>query len=63
MGGLLDLIPWLKQWHNEWNPEHDARMGDYFEGFVQDEARALETSVESLQKRRPPSTARRKRKS
>jgi hypothetical protein len=62
LAGLLELVPWLKQWHNDWNPEHDARMGDYFEGFVQDDARALETTVEALQKWRPAAAVRRKRK-
>ena len=31
---LLELLPWLKQWHNEVDPEFGERMGDYFEGFV-----------------------------
>jgi hypothetical protein len=62
LAGLLELVPWLKQWHNQWNPEHDARMGDYFEGFVQDETRALETTIEVLQKWRPPTAARRRRR-
>ena len=30
---LLELIPWLKQWHNEVDPAFGERMGDYFEGF------------------------------
>lgn len=63
LAGLNVLVPWLKQWHNEWNAEHDARMGDYFEGFVQDEARALEASVDTLKQWRPPVAARRRRKS
>jgi hypothetical protein len=62
LAGLLELVPWLKQWQNQWNPEHDARMGDYFEGFVQDETRALETTIEALQKWRPPTAARRRRR-
>lgn len=61
LAGLLELVPWLKQWHNEWNPEHDARMGDYFEGFVQDEARSLETTVEALREWRPMVAGRRRR--
>ncbi len=34
---LVELLPWLKQWHNEVDPEFGYRMGDYFEGFVQEE--------------------------
>lgn len=55
LAGLLELVPWLKQWHNEWNPEHDARMGDYFEGFVQDEAKAMGVTAEALSDWRPVS--------
>ena len=36
---LVELLPWLKQWHNEVDPEFGYRMGDYFEGFVQEEGR------------------------
>lgn len=53
LAGLLELVPWLKQWHNDLDPEHGARMGEYFEGFVQDEARALGTTVEALRGWRP----------
>lgn len=57
---LQELVLWLKQWHNEIDPEHGARMGDYFEGFVQDEARSLGTTVETLRGWRPTITATRK---
>jgi hypothetical protein len=36
---LIALLPWLKQWHNEVDPEFGLHMGDYFEGFLQEEAR------------------------
>ena len=35
---LIELLPWLKQWHNEVDPEFGVPMGDYFEGFVQEES-------------------------
>ena len=41
---LIELLPWLKQWHNEVDPEFGVPMGDYFEGFVQEEARRWEDS-------------------
>ena len=31
---LIELLPWLKQWHNEIDPEFGVPMGDYFEGFM-----------------------------
>lgn len=41
LAGLIEILPWLKQWHNEVDPEYGVPMGDYFEGFIQEEARNL----------------------
>jgi hypothetical protein len=39
---LIEIRPCIKQWHNEPNANFDGlRMGDYFEGFVNVEARNL----------------------
>jgi hypothetical protein len=48
LAGLVDLLPWLKQWHNDYDPELAMGMGDYFSGFVEEEARKQETTVEAL---------------
>jgi len=55
--GILELVPWLKQWHNEIHPEFRERMGDYFEQFVHDEARAIEVPVEQIRSWTPPAQA------
>ena len=57
LAGLLELLPWLKQWHNEMNPDFGARMGDYYESFVTDEARALQFTLDDLCAWKPPVTA------
>jgi hypothetical protein len=54
LSGILELVPWLKQWHNEYSPEHATRMGDYFESFVVDEARALGFTLAELRSWTPP---------
>ena len=54
LAGLEELLPWLKQWHNEVDPEYDMRMGDYFEGFVEGECRTLQLTREQLKDWRPP---------
>jgi hypothetical protein len=41
LGGLMELVPWLEQWHNEIDPAYGERMGTYYRGFVNEEARAL----------------------
>jgi hypothetical protein len=53
LAGLLELLPWLKQWHNEMNLEYGARMGDYYETFVIDEARALGFTLDGLRAWKP----------
>jgi Domain of unknown function (DUF7008) len=37
LAGLLELTPWLRQWHNGLDPHHGLRMGDYCADFVQEE--------------------------
>ena len=59
---LIELLPWLKQWHNEVDPEFGMPMGDYFEGFVQDEARQMGQTLEEIQAWEPPSGGRRRRR-
>jgi hypothetical protein len=51
---LIELLPWLKQWHNDLDPEFKMGMGDYFEGFVQDEARQMGRTIEAVRDWRPP---------
>ena len=31
---IQENLPWLKQWHNEIDPEYDQRLGDFFESFL-----------------------------
>lgn len=60
LAGLLELVPWLKQWHNDYDPDHATRMGDYFEGFVADEARSLGLTLDDLRNWKPIATAARR---
>jgi hypothetical protein len=60
LAGLLELVPWLKQWHNDMNPDFGARMGDYYESFVTDEARALQFTLDDLRAWKPAATAARR---
>ena len=55
--GLLDLVPWLKQWHNDLNPDFGERMGNYYEGFVAEEARAQSFTLDTLRAWRPAAVA------
>jgi hypothetical protein len=51
---VLELIPWLKQWHNEIHLEYGMGMGDYFEGFIQEESRNLGLTLDEIRAWQPP---------
>ena len=56
---LIELLPWIKQWHNDPDPAFDGmRMGDYFEGFIQDEARQMGKTLTEIRAWQPPPRAR-----
>lgn len=57
LAGLLELVPWLQQWHNDLDPTHQVRMGAYYAGFVESEARTLGLTFEQLRAWAPPSRA------
>ncbi len=48
LAALLELLPWLRQWHNQLDPEFQTPMGDYFEGFIQAEARELGKTIDEI---------------
>jgi hypothetical protein len=54
LAGILELIPWLKQWHNAIHPEYKERMGTFFQQFVEDEARVMEMTVDQIRGWTPP---------
>lgn len=63
LAGLLELVPWLQQWHNDPDPTYGERMGDYYAAFVADEARALGFTLDQLRAWQPaPQAARRGRR-
>ena len=57
LAGLLELVPWLEQWHNEIDSAYGERMGTYYRGFVNEEARALGFTLDDLRAWKPVVTA------
>ena len=54
LAGLSELVPWLRQWHNEPSADFGGlRLGDYFHDFVSSEAHALGVAVPDLDAWRP----------
>lgn len=62
LAGLAELVPWLKQWHDDLDPATGERLGTWFAGFVADEARELGTTEEALGVWRPAAGAARGRR-
>ncbi len=62
LAGLLELVPWLEQWHNDLDPVFGERMGTYYKGFVTEEARALGFTLDDLRAWKPAVVATRGRK-
>ncbi|WP_029008648.1 BREX-2 system adenine-specific DNA-methyltransferase PglX [Azospirillum halopraeferens] len=54
LAGVQELVPWLVQWHNDYNPDFGVGLGDYYRGFVEDEARALGLTPADLRSWTPP---------
>jgi hypothetical protein len=62
LAGLAELVPWLKQWHDDLDPATGERLGTWFAAFVADEARELGTTAEALGAWRPAAGASRARR-
>ncbi len=60
LAGLLELLPWLEQWHNEIDPAYGERMGTYYRCFVAEEARALGFTLDDLRAWKPATTTARR---
>ena len=54
LAGLIELLPWLKQWHNEIDPEFGVAMGDFYQDFAQAEAREMGRTMEEVRGWQPP---------
>lgn len=60
---IIELLPWLKQWHHDLDPDYNQRMDEVFEGFVTEEAKNLGMTIEEIKAWEPPKkTAKRKKR-
>jgi very-short-patch-repair endonuclease len=58
---LLELLPWLKQWHGAIDPTYGYAMSDYFEDFIQEEARYFNQTLDQIRAWEPPKRTTRRR--
>ena len=59
LAALRELLPWVRQRHNAPDPDFGVGMGDYFAGFIDEEARALGLSDDAIRGWAPAETRRR----
>ncbi len=59
LAGLLELLPWLKQWHDEPSENYgNDSPASYYEGFLDAECAAFGLTHDDLRGWRPPEKAR-----
>ena len=58
LAGLAELLPWLKQWHNDIDPDYHERMGDFFAIFLQGQLQQCGLTRDDLTRWQPPATGR-----
>lgn len=54
---IIELLPWLKQWHHDLDPDYNQRMDEVFDGFVTEEAKNLGLTIEEIKAWEPPQRA------
>jgi hypothetical protein len=62
LAGVLELIPWLLQWHNGLDPQYGMGMGDFFRSFAEEEARRMGKTLDEVRAWQPPEKPGRKQR-
>ena len=57
LAGLLELQPWLDQWHNEIDPERQQRLNEFVRSFVEGELAQLSLTAEDVRAWQPSAQA------
>jgi len=63
LAGLRELILWIRQWHNDIDPDFDVRMGDYFAEYLAAELQKHGLIDADLAAWEPPAKRAREKKS
>ena len=62
LAGLAELVPWLQQWHNEYDPNLGMGLGDYYASFLTAETQRHGLAAADLTAWRPPKQAKGRKK-
>ncbi|MEV4201662.1 BREX-2 system adenine-specific DNA-methyltransferase PglX [Micromonospora globbae] len=58
VAGLREILPWVRQWHGEFDPEWGASPADIYDGFLAETTNRLHLTDEVLTSWRPPKATR-----
>ena len=58
---LQENLPWLKQWHNEVDPDYNQRLGDFFEAYLHSRLSNFGLTEAQLRSWSPPESPRTRR--
>lgn len=53
LAGIVELVPWLLQWHNEVDPALGLRLGEFYRDFVPAEARKIGLTIDDARAWKP----------
>jgi hypothetical protein len=62
LAGVLELLPWLLQWHNVLDPQYGMGLGDFYRSFTEEEARRMGKTLDEVRAWQPPAKPGRKKK-
>ncbi|WFE65524.1 BREX-2 system adenine-specific DNA-methyltransferase PglX [Micromonospora sp. WMMD714] len=58
VAGLREILPWVRQWHGEFDPEWAASPADIYASFLTETTNRLHLTDEALTSWRPPTATR-----
>ncbi|WP_255739375.1 BREX-2 system adenine-specific DNA-methyltransferase PglX, partial [Frankia sp. CiP3] len=61
VAGLREVMPWVRQWHNEVDPRYDGSPAEVYDAFLADTMGQLTLTEDALASWRPPAPTRGRR--
>jgi hypothetical protein len=62
LAGLRELLPWVRQWHGEFDPAYQDSPAEVYAAFLADCTNRLRLTDEALTSWRPPAPTRARRR-
>ncbi len=62
LAGLREVLPWVHQWHGEFDPAYGGSPAEVYAGFLADQQNRLRLTDEALARWRPPKATRGRKK-